>query len=266
MAKLQDKKIEAKDISEYLATQDDFALELRSLKRASSLGFRVSHGGTYTDPLINKSRQYDLRVSLSKPGTSVHFAIECKALQENCPLLVSCVARAASESFHQRIDLRPNNSPPTHVALVRNSALYPVGQPVGKSTAQVGRTLAGGWSENDATTYEKWMQALASANDLIQHSAIPPALKADSLEEILIIPLLVVPDGMLWSVNYTDTGDISTGPQMVDSVLLYVGRSYEVYRQSFTVSHLHFCTETGLDQFLTTVSQAPAWWASSFQG
>lgn len=264
MAKLQPQPILASDISEYLAEQDDFALELRSIRRAHEFGFRYSHAGTYEDPVTGKPRQYDIRAVYSKGACTVYLAMECKSLQKNCPLVVSCVPRTAAESYHDRIEGWPNHIPPLKVPRSANSLLYPAGVPVGKSTAQIGRTSQG-WTANDADTHDKWAQAMTSAHALVQRSATPPGGRVNHLEKAVIIPVLVVSDETLWTVDYDDDGRVSSGPSLVDETVLYVGRGYEVYNVPFFVSHLHFCTEKGLGQLLARVSQDDDWWKMAFE-
>ena len=57
-----DALIGAKDIEEYVNSQDDFGLELRVFRACKDRSFEVLHGGTYEDPVTKKTRQYDLRV------------------------------------------------------------------------------------------------------------------------------------------------------------------------------------------------------------
>lgn len=47
MAKVRDSSITVEDVKEYLATQDDFALELFVYNQARTLGLNATHGGTY---------------------------------------------------------------------------------------------------------------------------------------------------------------------------------------------------------------------------
>jgi hypothetical protein len=58
--------IDQADRIAYLEKVSDFAFELRCLERLTKLGFQCQHGGSYTDPVTNKTRQFDLRVQKSK--------------------------------------------------------------------------------------------------------------------------------------------------------------------------------------------------------
>ncbi len=79
----------------------------------------------------------------------------------------------------------------------------------------------------------------------------------------MILPVLVVPDKTLWSVDYDSVGSISP-PQRLDEVTLYVARSYLLHGQQFVISHLHICTETGFDKLLARISEDNAWWETAF--
>ncbi|MWA21184.1 hypothetical protein [Burkholderia pseudomallei] len=266
MAKLLDDPIEADDISRYLSAQDDFALELRSVKQAHQCGFQVRHGGTYSDPATQKPRQYDIRALLSKNGCQVYLAIECKSLRKNFPLVVSRIPRADGEAFHQLVASVPNRIPPLEVRRVVKSNLYRAGDPVGKSTTQVGRTNSsnGEWTANDGDTHDKWAQALASIDQLVKRAAPAPAAQAAALEKSAMLPVLVVSNETLWCIDYDDHGNICAAPRRTDETTLFVGRDYNAHGQLFTISHLHICTEIGLCQLLQAVAGNSDWWASMF--
>lgn len=103
MAKLSSKTIREADFEEYLKTSSDFAFELTVLKSLVDQGFECEHGGSYRDPITKKIRQFDIRASTSRDQLRVSLAVECKNLHDNYPLLVSCVPRRESESFHEVI-------------------------------------------------------------------------------------------------------------------------------------------------------------------
>lgn len=103
MAKPKDDPIGPAELKEYLNTSSDFTFELRCLERLSSLGSQCDHGGSYTDPVTQKTRQFDIRAQKSHGKLRVRCAIECKSLTDSFPLLVMCVPRSADESFHELI-------------------------------------------------------------------------------------------------------------------------------------------------------------------
>lgn len=109
--------------------------------------------GQYKDPDTKKFREFDLRARHTIGAVTIALAVECKAIGHHFPLLVSCVSRERDEAYHQlflhekeqaqaRNVLAPLVTPlmKTKEAIeVAESSFYPVGSPVGKSTAQVGR-------------------------------------------------------------------------------------------------------------------------------
>src|SRR5580700_9207711 len=91
--------ITAADISDYLASADDFAFEREVYSVAKGLGFHTQHAALYIDPVTGKPRQFDVRASIAPGQNKVALAIECKSLTMDFPLLVSCVPRETNESF-----------------------------------------------------------------------------------------------------------------------------------------------------------------------
>ncbi|KKK56891.1 hypothetical protein LCGC14_3059990, partial [marine sediment metagenome] len=214
MPKLQDVTISEAELIEYLETSSDFAFELRCLQRLNDIGFRCRHGGSYTDPVTKKTRQFDMRAEKAHEKLSVQCAIECKNLTESFPLLVMCVPRTKDESFHELImsyhpDLVKQSYPrasafDTNCKSIRVQhphSIYSAGALVGKSCVQVGKTLNGDICGNDAEVFEKWSQALASADDLAD-IASKKGEKQNNFHLAAVLPLLVVPNGKLWTVNY----------------------------------------------------------------
>lgn len=111
------------------------------------------------------------------------MAIECKNIREHFPILISCVPRHKSESYHQiALINEPSNSPLGPVHSLRQSraktfsirdhhSLYKEGEPVGKSTVQVGRQKNDNLlTANDSELFEKWGQCLSSSHDLVDQT------------------------------------------------------------------------------------------------
>jgi len=59
------REITSDDISEYLATQDNFDLELFVYRTLLEHGITSSHGATYLDPQLGRARQFDIRASVA---------------------------------------------------------------------------------------------------------------------------------------------------------------------------------------------------------
>src|ERR1700684_4333987 len=94
----------AADLSEYLATADDFAFEREVYHVAHRLGFETEHAALYSDPVTGKQRQFDVRASHTLEDNKIALAIECKGLTTDYPLLISCVPRSRSEAYHEVLE------------------------------------------------------------------------------------------------------------------------------------------------------------------
>ena len=275
MAKLREHTISAADLADYLATQDDFALELYVYSQARALGLSATHGGTYVDPVTKKSRQYDVRASLVRNNRRIDLAIECKSLRPSYPLLISRIGRIEPESFHQFIySHKPRRDNfglttaliPAEVATVRgDQSIYPAGEYVGKSTAQIGKNEKGETISADGEVYDKWSQALASASELIADAVHRYKESSMGVCITAVIPVLVVSDATLWVADYSDDGLLQSAPQQVDQALLYVGREYwKPMTVAYTVSHLHICTKAAVKTFFERIAADLPFWDSVF--
>lgn len=266
MAKIRDAAITAPDIKEYLGTQDDFDLELFVYRTAKQLGLVASHGGTYEDPVTKKHRQYDVRASAERNQQRIDLAVECKALRPSFPLVVSCVPRAGDECFHHLILSRTRRPEPGEVysaielaqpatlAIQGRYSVYHQGDSVGKSTTQIGRNDKGDFVAGDGDVFDKWSQALASADDLIAQASDAHERHSTPMFLTAVIPVLVVSDGTLWIADYSDVGELQRDPWQVNELTLFVGRAYSsAFGDPFVLSHLHICTRTGISQFLSAL-------------
>ena len=262
MAKLKTDPITKSDMIEYLASTSDFAFELKCLEMMGEIGFKCSHGGPYTDPITNKTRQFDIRAQRQTGNHSVLCAIECKNLRSSFPLLVMCVPRTQGECFHQLSISSANASVLDrdefgNVYVSRNftcsgkDSAYKLKDPVGKNCPQVGR-LEFKPSEifgSDAEIFEKWSQALSSAAGLAR-DATRHAMGFGHDVISLILPIVVVPDGMLWQINFESNGSIAGEPFQTDRCSFFVRQEY---RTDYTVSHLEMVTFTGLRALLSNM-------------
>ena len=260
--KRRDQVITADDLREYLSTRDDFALELFVYQEAKKHRFLAKHGGTYTDPVTNKPRQFDVRAYYFDPSfCRLDLAIECKSLQPTYPLLLSRIPRATAESFHQLIlfdatqdstDAKRGTVDPLRASVVRHlgsQSIYHVGDSVGKTMTQVGRDDKGAIKTGDDGVYDKWSQALASADELVSSAAYGlPQLHNKVLT--FVLPVLVVSDGTLWAADYSEDGREISDPVQIDEGELFVGREYGGGgRPAYTISHLHIVTKSRVGSF-----------------
>ncbi len=268
--KLKKDPVGLEDFEEYLAEASDFAFELRVLRMLMDKGADCEHGGQYLDPYTKKFREFDIRFTRTSGATTVSAAVECKAIGRHFPLLVSTVPRRADEAYHQVFKYRAVESAPRGYfdlhfielpefmqgTRVDDSCLYPHRSPVGKSTAQVGRreTKTGELHANDAEFFEKWSQALQSLDDLVAEIGDKKFIHArwnGKEHTALALPIVVVPNGCLWTVGYDRDGQRTAPPTQVNRVAIYIGRSFynDFPGSSLDVSHLEVMTEAGLAAF-----------------
>lgn len=279
-----DPTITADDLLEFVKSQDDFGLELFVYSAARELGYTAMHGGSYTDKHTNKRRQFDVQAEIlidsqSDPSVmvpvNIFLAIECKCLRPVFPLLVSRIPRLAAESFHHRIvapAIRRENHYASNSSIRYGDAtvesikgaesLYVPNAYVGKSTSQIGKyqqTTKKGelprteFKTNDMEVFEKWGQALGSANDLIQKAASSAPIEEDT--RCIILPVLVVSNDTLWAADYSENGSLQSPPQIVDEVELYVAERYQMPAgHEYTISHMHIMTKDRVVEFMKQIA------------
>lgn len=245
-------------LEEFIATQDDFALELYVYDLARRAGFNPTHAGSYVDPSTGKARQFDVQASRAcGENFHIHFAIECKALRPSFPLLVSQIPRIRAESFLHIMSSRGSGKdgmsiyPQTRI-LTGGASLYPLSEFVGKALSQVGFNGEGKLHSKDSEVFEKWGQAIASSNQLIKRAASLNTSMQKPLQNSAVLPVLVVPDGTLWVVNYSALGD-RTEPAQAQEAKYFIGSTQTIdegQSVTFILSHLHIVTKTGLEKLL----------------
>ena len=273
MPKLKNDPIGSTDLIEFLETSSDFAFELACVERLSQLGYRCQHGASYTDPVTKKARQFDIRAQIDdrQQLLRVRCAIECKNLTESFPLLVMCVPRPREESFHELVFAFESTSAPQKsmvdvpafrkvcqvIRIDNGLSEYKARSPVGKNLAQVGRANDRTLVANDAEVFEKWSQALSSASDLADEATWDGENHKSTFIS-LVLPILVVPNGTLWEVDYCENGERNGDPVKVDRCSFFVGREYEagdrIRGAQLTISHLEFVTLSGLEALTKSIA------------
>jgi hypothetical protein len=269
--------ITASDISEYLASTDDFAFERWAYRLAKGLGFQAQHAALYVDPVTGKPRQFDVRATMASGQNEVALAIECKSLTEDFPLLVSCVPRERNESFHEflyRDSVMGAGSSYTRVqTLLRGNppCVYQTGHGVGKSVRQVRREKKGKNADRMVSgdeVFDKWTQSLASIGEMVDSGAGVLAAPAPQqpVQRIAFLPVLVVPDNTLWIADYSSPGDLRQAPFQCPAITFYLERKYRLTREQawFTVTHLHIFTRTSLGEWLQNIAQGGGIWQELF--
>lgn len=251
------------ELEEFLQRTPDFVFELQCLHLLTRLEFDCDHGGSYSDPITQKTRQFDIRI-YKKLGldsqTQICCAIECKNLSKENPLLVYCVTRSSAESFHHVLTSHPGPVFCTTSHVKSDRTPYREGTFVGKSCTQVSfakdQSRGVKYSSTDSEVYDRYAQALASIEELGNKSA--HASKQFSHDvHILLLPILVVPDGTLWRAGFDVDGRIVADPIAVDHCSFWVDRKYRIgnpiVSTELTISHLEFVTLTGLKHLMTEV-------------
>jgi len=269
MPKLKPDPVGQPELTDFLDNHSDFCFEIQVLNTLVGLGFPCEHGGSYEDPVTKKPREFDIRATKDLGKRILRFAVECKNLRENYPLLVSCVPRRHEEAFHEiafsvhpdKIALRkrapfdiPAMEPRSKTVRITGArSFYPSGGPVGKSCEQVGKTVNGDITASDSDVYAKWSQALSSAHDLTYEACRDGTERTGDACLSLVFPILVVPNGRLWVVEFDAAANRTCQPRQTDRCSYFVNLFY--YHRSgltgdeMTISHLEFVTVTGLCEF-----------------
>lgn len=273
MAKLKNDPISKPDLLEYLNSYSDFSFELAVLKMLREQGIECEHGGHYEDPVTNKSREFDIRAEKTVGTYRVRMAIECKNIRENFPILISCVPRHNQESYHQvAMFSKKSNDTMTYIVSVNQSraktltireqhSLYKVAEPVGKSTVQVGKAMDGSITANDSELYDKWGQCLSSIQGLIERSYWDG--DEDDHQEVSFsaaFPIVVVPNGRLWTVSYDEDGNRISDPVPTNRCACFVDKNYvmgtKLASTKMWLSHVEIVTFDGLGNFVDTYLKA----------
>lgn len=262
MPNLNTDEITAAEIAEFANSRSsDFAFEVSVLRMLIRLDYVCDHSGTYQDDATNKRRQYDIRAQKTHGLTTLRLLVECKNLRAHYPLLVSCMPRSDRESHHEVIISHGKTGSPNYHSVRRGhvfssrktgSTLYPVGQPVGKSCEQVRRKSAKELDGDDRDMYDKWTQALSSANDVVNDASNDANTLGKDYAISLVLPIVVVPDGRLWMKEYDQDGASIAAPVQVHRCSFLMNRKYPATpcrSSDYTISHVEFMTSTGLEDF-----------------
>jgi len=251
----------------------------------------VQHGGTYTDPVTGKPRQFDYRCSLTKvtrtqrlsiPAegytgseawepdnrtTRMLLAVECKNLNPSFPLVVCGASREEGEAFqdliysvgHRIVDHQPYGPHSQACRAKKRQSFYLQEEFVGKNFLRLkpkDSRSAVAVAAPDSDIYERWAQALSSAVDLAD-----AAFDYAPAREIIwsaVLPAVVVPDESLWRAAYQNDGKMATDPEKVGQCEYYVGHTIRLRsppeERSFTFSHIHFFTLRGFASFLSKMA------------
>jgi hypothetical protein len=256
MGKLKGSPVAAEDLAEFVGSNSDFRFAMSVLARLNNLGFNCSHSGTYRDPGSDRLRQFDIRAKHSSGNWHLAIAVETKNLQSYFPLLITAVPRTRDESFHDQILFNPREVTPWSGRRVMS--VYKPGEMVGKRLDQVRRRRKGGNAKHasgefistDEMMLEKVHRVVNCCTDLIRQTA----LKRDTSFVQVVLPMLVIPTGTLWQVDYATDGSLQIPPRSVErsNYFLNHGCSVETgylrHRFNYHLSHLEIVTVDALPQ------------------
>ena len=127
--------------------------------------------------------------------------------------------------------------------LVEAESGYPVEAMVAKKTDQVSRNPNGQLDGRDDATFEKLNQAMNSSRDLVGRFVTkntPPWLR-------VIVPVLVVPTGLLWQVDYSPDGALVENPRAVTHASLFLDTAWSIDLKlkgivTYRLSHIEIVT------------------------
>ena len=249
MVTLLSAPIVQQDIKNYLDNYSDFSFELKVLKKLTDFKFKCVHSGTYTDPITQKSREFDIRALLEDKSFRIHLSVECKNIRDNYPLVMHCMKRKKNESYDNLIYsiLSPEDARSSSwCEKIDCPQIHRPEEYVAKSSDQVGRSNKG-IKAADSDVFDKISQAINSTKDLIEEARqfIQPHIT-------FVCPVLIVPDERLWQVNYSDNGEYEGDPKQVEHVSYYIGKTwtfddYDIL--NYKISHMEIMTVSYLKEF-----------------
>ncbi|HWN94052.1 MAG TPA: hypothetical protein VNT99_03380 [Methylomirabilota bacterium] len=269
------------DIRSVVTKEDDFGHEMRIGQLIRGVpGIQMKHGGTYTDPVTQKPRQFDYRCALTKGSARLALAIECKNLSPSVPLVMCGTKRQEAEAFHDLIEARNGNfrrrtatvvglSCVTRRASKEDTYCSP-GMFVAKSIVRIQADKNPMTRTSDADIYDKWSQAISSSIGLAEAACTFPTGATPPKFVVSILPIVVVPDHVMWAASYDERGEIPEDPSEIDRCKLFVAKEIELGEEKtplyhrFTFSHVHFFSLTGFGAFLSGMAENNQVWSSLF--
>lgn len=264
--------IKPEDVKQVLLEDDDFGHEMRVGNILAKLAAARStdtfnatdidpphHGGTYTDLITGKPRQFDYRCRLIRcpprqHATCAFLAVECKNLHESAPLVISGRPRTSEEAYYAFIESSEEPATKTKSWVTRRAdtgQFYHEGEFVGKSLLRLkvknGKFEA---DNNSSEIYDRWSQALASAVELA-NAACTSACFRSPVSRSIILPIVVIPNDSLWNVSYDEGGLIQGDPIKVDASEFFIERRIGLGSEPFVFTHIHFVTLRGFENLVS---------------
>jgi hypothetical protein len=244
MAAKPSQPLSQSDLSRYVRDNSDFALEMAVLSSLRKMGIVAEHAGSYVDPVTGKLRAYDIRAHWIDGIRTLRLAIECKSLEAIAPLLIYATPRLASEAYHS-VMFRYRIGGSMFIDVDSRAGVYVVDEPVGRQPDQPMLDSNGNFKSNDTATFDKWIQAVNGCSDLVKASLHTPFSPGGG-DAAAVIPMLVVPEQMLWQVSYHADGTIDQDAHMVDNATLILRHTWthpgNFGPVNYSVSHLEIVT------------------------
>jgi len=231
------------DVQKYLAKNSDFAFEMKCRKTLGKFGDAVSYSGSYVDPVTEKQRQYDFQVRIELPEFVVVACIEAKNVKPEKPIIVHRTARLERESFYDVVACEGGGNGttyygPTIKRVQAGTDLLRKGDFVGRSFDQYE-----GQSKDDQL-YDKFSQPTNCLGSIVRSDRL---LFKKRQKMIALVPILVVPNETLWTIDYDDHGTAQGDPKQSPMTAYFLGSTWDcTERLKFTVGHLFMVTEAGL--------------------
>jgi hypothetical protein len=191
--------------------------------------------------------RYSSGITSPSGNHKLALSVECKNLRPNFPLLVSTLPRPDAEAFYSVILFTRGLSNSFDVKLVEGLGMYRASRPVGKTTDQVGRDTNNQLFSNDEQTFDKISQAINGCRDLVERCSH----EVSDVQKRIVVPVLVVPAGTLWQVDYDTTGKITVPPRQVRHSNLFLDNYWEAKSPygdeiKYRISHLEIVAFDGL--------------------
>lgn len=242
---MSDKALTKAQLVEFIGNSSNFAFEMSTLRLLRSAGFDAAHGATYVDSVTKKIRAYDFRAQWAAQDFGLRLAVECKSLHESAPLLIHATPRLESESYHCLVKREKSGGYhfQSAVRVAPKASIYEIGMPVGRQLDQPSRGRDGSIKSADGDTFDRWMQAVHGCADLLQQT-VSAQTQLTSLQAIL--PILVVPEGRIWQVDYDEDGSTGEPLRQVDRTTLILRHKWTAATHmgsvDYDVSHLEIIT------------------------
>ena len=116
---------------------------------------------------------------------------------------------------------------------------------MGKSTKQVGKDKEDNFRATDNELFEKWNQALNSAQDLVEESYWGGENIRNACFLSTVIPIVVLPNKRLYVAHYDIDGNLVCDPQQVSRCSCFVDRCYQMNNVppvEYIISHIEIMT------------------------